>query len=113
MTGGTTRAVTPRARAASRTASGARRGGNETMVAVVVVGAADTVSDLSTGMFINVRLRISPAGAPAVRARYSSDFDALDREILEIRSRVFRIEDFAVEQGLLAARRRSRDFRCR
>src|SRR6266705_3597481 len=38
-----------------------------------------------------------------------SDFSALDREALEIGRWVFGIEDFAVEEGLLAARCRGRN----
>src|SRR5262245_55845682 len=64
--GGTTRAEIAWARAASRVASGERRGGSATIVAVVAVGCADTVSDLRTGMFIGVRLRMCQwAGRPA------------------------------------------------
>src|SRR5262245_2963650 len=66
-TGGTTRTEIAWARAASRVESGERRGGSATIVAAVVVGSADTVSDLRTGMFIGVRLRIEWAGRAAGR----------------------------------------------
>ncbi len=39
----------------------------------------------------------------------SSDLDTLDRQALEVRVRIFRIEHLAVEEGLLAARRRGRN----
>src|SRR5206468_5652573 len=38
------------------------------------------------------------------------DFGALDAEALEVGRRIFRIEDLAVEEGLLAARLRRRDI---
>src|SRR4051812_30963762 len=43
-------------------------------------------------------------------ARFGSDINTLDRQGLQIRSRIFRIEHLAVEEGLLAARGRSRDL---
>src|SRR4029453_6988266 len=42
-------------------------------------------------------------------ARFGSDLNTLDRQRLQIRSRIFRIEHLAVEEGLLAARGRSRN----
>src|SRR3954463_1335804 len=43
-------------------------------------------------------------------ARFGSDINTLDRQGLQIRSRVFRIEHLPVEEGLLAARGGSRDL---
>src|SRR5262249_6208678 len=61
--GGTIRTEIASERAASRIASGARRGVSARVVALVEVGSADMVSDLRTGMFIGVRLRIDGRAA--------------------------------------------------
>src|SRR6266702_6670851 len=58
-----------------------------------------------------MRLRVQMAGRMQRRAALpGSNFNTLDGQVLQIRSRVFRIEHLAVEEGLLAARGRGRDF---
>src|SRR5262245_5215407 len=93
--GGTTRTASRPAKAARRLSSGrgcSRTG--STRAPPDRDGASATLSDLVTGMLMGF--------AP-------SDLDALDRQALEVGARIVRIENLAVEERLLAARRGGRD----
>src|SRR4051812_10166546 len=86
---------------------------NRSTVAVAGETATDG-SVLTRGMVI--QRSPSPreaSGSRRAAARARSHLDALDRQALEVGARVLGVEDLAVEEGLLAARRRFRDVGCR
>src|SRR2546421_436518 len=95
-TGGMTRAATAALCASRRSARGGRFGApSERIFAFPVArascaGSAIAISNFFSGMVIE----------------RSPDLGALDRLALQIRERIFRIEDLAVEEGFLAARLR-------
>src|SRR3954468_10850829 len=93
-----------------RVVSKGRFGAASGRTTAVAFGKATAVSVLITGICISEFL-VSMLGAHAAQARLN--LHAFDREALEIGGRIFRIEDLAVEEGLLAARGRGRDFRRR
>ncbi len=56
------------------------------------------------------RIDVSGVEHGRATAAISADFDALDRQALEVGARIVGIEHLAVEEGLLAARGRRRDL---
>src|SRR5262249_13866295 len=86
-------------------------GASKCRTSAVAAGNGVTDAVLRAGMFMRVISvgkagRGRPSGGPLRR----SHLDALDGEALEISRRILRIEHFAVEEGLLAARGRGRDI---
>src|SRR5262249_14361119 len=86
-------------------------GASKCRTSAVAAGNGVTDAVFGAGMLMRVISvgkagRGRPSGGPLRR----SHLDALDGEALEISRRILRIEHFAVEEGLLAARGRGRDI---
>src|SRR6185436_3069171 len=116
MSGGTTRTAVSLAILMYFSARGASFGFIAT-TGVAIVGEVTGIAVAVASVFIAcidieiVSPRFNERAARLPRGPVGSDINTLDRQRLQVSGRIFGIEYLAIEEGLLAARGRSRNVR--